>query len=116
MAKDVDASWYVWWLFLAFNLTTSGMKHYSEMEGTSARNCLLGLKGLNSLSSRPLRQEGTSLIRILRREDTPLIWATPAGSLHKGMEEGSFCTLPACSYLVSKSVSSLALGPTSLGF
>lgn len=49
VAKNVDAPWYLWWLFLAVNSTTSGMKHYSEMEGTSVRGCLLGLKGLNSL-------------------------------------------------------------------
>ena len=35
---------------------------------------------------------------------------------NKDMEEGSFCSLPACSCLASKSIPSLALEPTSLGF
>lgn len=36
--------------------------------------------------------------RILRWEDTPLMWAPPsAGSLSKDTEEGSFRSLPACS-------------------
>jgi hypothetical protein len=37
---------------------------------------------------------------VLRWEDLPLIWATLLlAAYRKGMEEGSFCSLPACSYI-----------------
>ena len=50
-------------------------------------------------------------------EKTPLIWATPAaGSLYKDIEEGSFCSWPACTHLTCKSTPSLALEPPSSGF
>lgn len=45
------------------------------------------------------------------------IWATPsAGSLYKDMLEGRICSLPASPHLASKSIPSLALQFTSLGF
>lgn len=39
-----------------------------------------------------------------------------ADSLYKNMDKGSACFLPLCSHLPSKSIPSLALEPTFLGF
>lgn len=55
-------------------------------------------------------------IWILKQEDAPLLWATPSpGSLYKGMKEGNFHSLTACSCLANKSIPSPALEPASSG-
>lgn len=54
---------------------------------------------------------------LLSRENPPLTCAPrSSGSLYKDMEEGRVCCLPTCVPLRSKSIPSLALEPTSLGF
>lgn len=70
------------------------------------RDFLLGLKWINLLLSLIFEVgRHKPLTWILKWEDMPLIWTTPsAGSLYKGMEEGSLYSLPACSHLTIKSV------------
>lgn len=79
------------------------------------RDFLLGLKWINLLLSLIFEVgRHKPLTWILKWEDMPLIWTTPsAGSLYKGMEEGSCCSLPAFPHLASTFISSLALASTS---
>jgi hypothetical protein len=111
-------------------LTIFGANYILEVEGTPVRDFLLALKWTNPLlvwifeSERKTHTFDLGLMAerfgvltwILRREGTLLIWAMPsAGSLYKDIEEGSFCSLPACPCLDSTSIPSQALEPSSSG-
>jgi hypothetical protein len=72
------------------------------MEGTSVRDILINLK-----QEDPLLIWTFELERYAYKPD--LAADTPsAGSPCKEMEEGSFCSLPACSHSASKSIPPLA--------
>jgi len=107
------------------------MNYNPEMEDTPLRDFLLGLHPLLGWAfevgrHRPLiwilRLENKVLSfksgdgkthafnPNLRQENIPLIGAIPSGgSLHKDIEEGSFCSLSACSRLASTMFTFLAL-------
>lgn len=70
------------------NLTTPGTKWNLKTEGHTYEEFLLVLKWMAPL-----------LVQISEvGRHTPLIWATPAGSLYEGMEGGMLfaCLLPPC--------------------
>jgi hypothetical protein len=56
------------------------------------------------------------LVLILKGRHTSNLATLSARNPYKSVEERRFCSLPACSHLVSTSVSSRAWEPTSLGF
>lgn len=73
------------------------------------RDFLLGLKWVNPFVVWTFEVRRIMLL-ILKWEDTP------AGSLNKVMEEGSFCSLSAFSHFANTSIPSLALMLTTLEF